>query len=126
MYHTKHTTLTDDVEVDLFSVPTGYYCYITYVFAANNSGGAANTIDVKWTDDPDPGPYNDLMYIFDGTTVNNGDNITLGGQSEAPLFVLHSGEVVRVKAGQATGNMEVAVTFRLLENPNSFVNFNGS
>lgn len=119
MYYTKHTTLTDTTEAELFAIPRGYHAYITFVFAANH-GGSTNSVVVKWTDD-DPVP-NDLMYIFDAVTIQNGSNVTLGGQSQAPIFVLHEGEVVRCSSASA-GNVEVAVTFELVENAPSLVNF---
>ena len=122
MYYTKHVTLTDTTETTMFAIPNGYTCYVTFVFAANH-GGSTNSVDVKWTDN-EPVP-NDLMYIFDGTTINSGNNTTLGGQSDAPIFVLHAGEVVKAQATSA-GNIEVAVTFRLVEQSPSLINFNGS
>ena len=66
------------------------------------------------------------MYILDGTSINAGSKETLGGQSEAPIFVLHYGEVVKAQASQASGNVEVAITFKLVEQPQAFSNFNGS
>jgi hypothetical protein len=122
MYYTKHVTLTGTTLTELFTVPNGYMVHIVYVFVANHDG-TPNSIDVKWTDDADT--PTDLMYIFDNTQVAANSNVTLGGQSEAPIFVLHQGEVVRVQAAGA-GDMEVAVTFKLVEQPASLVNFNGS
>jgi hypothetical protein len=119
MYYTKHITLTDTTVQELFTVPSGYHANITFVFAANH-GGTPNTATVKWTDN-EPVP-NDLMYIFDNFQVAANNNTTLGGQSETPLFVLHEGEVVRASSGSA-GNVEVAVTFDLVEKPSALVNF---
>ena len=119
MYYTKHVTLTDTTETPLFTVPDGYHANITFVFVANHSGTPGN-VTVKWTDDA--GTPNDLMYIFDTVQVAANNNITLGGQSQAPIFVLHEGEVVRAQAGQV-GDIEVAVTFNLEENAPALVNF---
>ena len=125
MYYTKHVTLTGTTLTELFTVPNGYMVHIVYVFVANHDG-TPNSIDVKWTDNPTPpASPTDLMYIFDNTQIAANSNVTLGGQSEAPIFVLHQGEVVRVQAAGA-GDMEVAVTFKLVEQPASLVNFNGS
>jgi hypothetical protein len=119
MYYTKHTKLTDTAEVALFEVPRGYHALITFVFAANHSGNPGDAT-VKWTDNETV--PNDLMYIFDDVQIAATDNVTLGGQSQAPIFVLHEGEVVRCSAGQV-GDIEIAVTFELQENAPSLVNF---
>ena len=119
MYYTQHIKLTDTVEVALFEVPRGYHANITFIFAANHSG-TPGTVTVKWTDNETV--PNDLMYIFDTVQIAANNSVTLGGQSEAPIFVLHEGEVVRCVAGQA-GDIEVAVTFQLAENAPSLVNF---
>jgi hypothetical protein len=66
------------------------------------------------------------MYFFDGTSINAGNKETLGGQNDKGIFVLHNGDVVKAQASAATGQMEVAVTFELLERPAAFSNFNGS
>ena len=123
MYYTKHITLTDNTLTEVFTIPNGYVVHVVYVFVANH-GGSTNSIDLKWTDDADT--PTDLMYILDGTSINAGSKETLGGQSEAPIFVLHYGEVVKAQASQASGNVEVAITFKLVEQPQAFSNFNGS
>ena len=119
MYYTKHVTLADTTETPLFEVPKGYHANITFIFAANHSG-TPGAVTVKWTDNEIV--PNDLMYIFDAVQVAANNNITLGGQSQAPIFVLHEGEVVRCTAGQV-GDIEVAVTFSLEENAPALVNF---
>ena len=123
MYYTKHVTLTDNTLTEVFTVPNGYVTHIVYVFVANH-GGSTNSVDLKWTNDADP-PV-DQMYILDGTSIGAGNKEILGGQSEAPIFVLHYGEVVKAQASQATGNVEVAITFKLVEQAPALVNFNGS
>ena len=122
MYYTKHVTLTDNSLTTVLTIPNGYVAHIVYVFVANH-GGSTNSVDLKWTDDADT--PTDLMYILDGTSINAGSKEILGGQSEAPIFVLHYGEVVKAKASQATGNVEVSLTFKLVEQPQAFNNFNG-
>jgi hypothetical protein len=64
------------------------------------------------------------MYFFDGTSINAGNKEVLGGQSETPIFVLHQGEVVKAKASAASGNMEVAFTFNLVNQPSFLNNYN--
>jgi hypothetical protein len=118
MLYTKHTTLTDTTLTTLFTVPNGFHAVVSYVFIANHDG-STNDIDLYW----------DLsgtaqVYIFDGTNVAGGGKETLGNGG-GPLFVLHENEAVKCQAG-ATGNMEVVVTFDLLDMPPALVNFNGS
>jgi len=122
MYYTKHVTLTDNSLSTVLTVPNGYVAHIVYVFVANH-GGSTNSVDLKWTNDADP-PV-DQMYILDGTSINAGSNEILGGQSEAPIFVLHYGEVVKAQGSQASGNVEIAITLKLVESPQAFNDFNG-
>ena len=65
------------------------------------------------------------VYIFDSTSINGGSTQTLGGQSSLGIFALHEGETVKTQTSGA-GNVEVAVTFELLEKPAVLVDFNGS
>tara|TARA_R100001460_G_scaffold13118_4_gene29720 strand:+ start:678 stop:1247 length:570 start_codon:yes stop_codon:yes gene_type:complete len=65
------------------------------------------------------------VYIFDGTNVGGGDRLVLGGQSSLGIFALHEEETVKAQVS-TIGNVEVAVTFELLEKPAVLVDFNGS
>jgi len=121
MYYTKHATLTDNTLTTILTIPNGYVVYINYVYVANH-GGSTNSVDLKWTNSSDV----DQMYLLDGTSIGSGNKEILGGQSEAPIFVLHNGDIVKAQASQATGNVEVAITFKLVEQPQAFNNFNGS
>jgi hypothetical protein len=115
MLYTKHTTLTDATETTLFTVPNGFHAVINYVFVANHHG-STNDITLYW----------DLsgtsqVYIFDGSNVAGGGKETLSNGG-GPLFVLHQGEEVKCQAG-GVGNLEVSVTFDLLDMPPALVNF---
>jgi hypothetical protein len=66
------------------------------------------------------------MYLLDGTSINSGNREILGGQSDAPIFVLHNGDIVKAQASQASSNVEVSLTFKLVEQSQAFSNFNGS
>lgn len=121
MYYTKHATLTDNALTTLLTIPSGYVVYINYVYVANH-GNSTNSVDLKWTNSSNV----DQVYIFDGTSITSGSKEILGGQSEAPIFVLNNGEVVKAQASQATGNIEIAITFKLVEQSQAFSNFNGS
>lgn len=118
MLYTKHTTLTDTTLTTLFTAPDGFHAIVSYVFVANH-GGSTNDIDLYWDLNGTP-----QVYIFDGTNVAGGGKETLGNGG-GPLFVLHENEAVKCQAG-GSGNMEVVVTFDLLDMPPALVNFNGS
>jgi len=115
MLYTKHTTLTDTTLNTLFTVPNGFHAVINYVFIANH-GGSTNSIDLYWDVSGTP-----QVYIFDGSNVSGGGQVTLGNGG-GPLFVLHQGEVVKCSA-QSAGTLEVVVTFDLLDMPPALVNF---
>lgn len=121
MYYTKHVTLTDNTLTEILSIPAGYVIHIVYIFIANH-GTAANNLDLKFINSSGV----DQLFFFDNTSISGGAKETLGGQSEAPIFVLHNGEVVKAQASQTTGNMEIAITFKLVEQAPALVNFNGS
>ena len=118
MIYTKHKTLTDTTLTQMFRVPSGFHAIISYVFVANH-GGSTNSIDLYWDLSGTP-----QVYIFDGSNVAGGGKETLGNGG-GPLFVLHENEVVKCQA-TSTGNLEVVVTFDLIEQAPSLVNFNGS
>ena len=126
MLYTKHAKLTDTTLTQLFRVPSGYHAIVSYVFVANH-GGSTNSIDLYWDLDTTPDSTPTLVpqvYIFDGTNVAGGGKQTLGNGG-GPLFVLHENEGIQCQATSA-GNLEVVVTFDLVEQTPALVNFNGS
>ena len=118
MLYTKHATLADTTLTTLFTVPSGFHAIVSYVFVANH-GGSTNSIDLYWDLSGTP-----QVYIFDGTNVAGGGKETIGNGG-GPLFVLHENEAVKCQATSA-GNLEVVVTFDLVEQAPALVNFNGS
>lgn len=118
MLYTKHTTLTDTTLTELFAVPDGFHAIVSFVFVANH-GGSTNDIDLYWDLNGTP-----QVYIFDGSNIPGGVRLTLGNGG-GPLFVLHENETVKCQAG-GSGDMEVVVTFDLIDIPPALVNFNGS
>ena len=118
MLYTKHATLTDTTLTTLFTVPNGFHAIVSYVFVANH-GGSTNSIDLYWDLSGTP-----QVYIFDGSNVAGGGKETLGNGG-GPLFVLHENEVVKCQSA-SVGNLEVVVTFDLVEQAPALVNFNGS
>ena len=126
MLYTKHTALTDTTLTVLFRVPNGFHAVVSYVFAANH-GGSTNSIDLYWDLDTTPTSTPTLVpqvYLFDGTNISGGSKETIGNGG-GPLFVLHENEGVQAQAG-SSGNIEVVVTFDLINTPASLVKFNGS
>jgi len=117
MLATRHITLTDATLQEVFAVPSGFTAILTYIFVANH-GVSTDTVDLYWDKASVP-----QVYIFDGSSLQAGERLTLGGQSASGLFVLHEGETVQAQAGSA-GNMEVAVTFNLEPNDSPLLNFN--
>tara|TARA_S200002703_G_scaffold131366_1_gene118888 strand:+ start:304 stop:660 length:357 start_codon:yes stop_codon:yes gene_type:complete len=118
MFFTQHKTLTDDAETTVLTIPNGFLLHINYIFVANH-GGSTNSIDLWWENSAGV----DQMYFFDGTSINAGNKEILGGQSETPIFVLHQGEVVKAKAA-SSGDIEVAFTFNLVNQPSFLNNYN--
>lgn len=126
MLYTKHTALTNTTLTELFRVPNGFHAVVSYVFAANH-GGSTNSIDLYWDLDTTPTSTPTLVpqvYLFDGTNISGGSKETIGNGG-GPLFVLHENEGVQAQAG-SSGNIEVVVTFDLINTPASLVKFNGS
>jgi hypothetical protein len=117
MFTTKHVTLTDANPATLFTVPNGFVANIGFVFVANH-GGSTNSVQVWW----ESSGAVPQLYLFGGNNLNAKDNLTLSSGASCPLFVLHSGEVVKAQAGSA-GNIEVAVTFDLADRPAGLNNF---
>ena len=68
-----------------------------------------------------PSPIADI-YIYNGTNISSKENILLDGSA---VFVLQPRDIIKASSGSA-GNVEVVVTFDLLEAPAVFNNFNGS
>lgn len=120
MLYTRHKTLTDDVEQDILTIPSGFVAHIKYVFVANH-GASTNQVDLFWETGGTP-----QVYIFDGATITAGNKEILGDSGAGVVFVLHENETLKAKGGSATGNIEVAVTIDLLAQAPTFVNFNGS
>ena len=118
MLYTKHTRLTTTDLATLFTVPAGFHAVVSYVFIANH-GGSTNSIDLYWDLSGTP-----QVYIYDGTNVAGNGTLTLGNGG-GPLFVLHDNETVKCQA-TSIGNIEVVVTFDLVEQAPALANFNGS
>ena len=83
-----------------------------------NLANATNSITL-FVDKPSPIPD---VYIYNGTNISSKENLLIDGSA---VFVLQPGDIIKASSGSA-GNVEVVVTFDLLEAPTVFNNFNGS
>ena len=116
MLYTKNVNLTDTSTQTIVTIPSGYVAHWTMVFVSNlHNSTNSITLFVDKTPDPD-------IYILNGTNVQSKEYLLIDGNA---VFVLQPGDVIKASAGSA-GNMEVVVTFDLLEAPATFVNFNGA
>jgi hypothetical protein len=68
-----------------------------------------------------PSPTADV-YIYNGTNISSKENLLIDGNA---VFVLQPGDIIKASSGSA-GNVEVVVTFDLIEASPVFNNFNGS
>ena len=115
MLYTKNVNLTDTSTQTIVTIPSGYVAHWTMVFVSNLDNSTNNiALFIDKTPDPD-------IYILNGTNVQSKEYLLIDGNA---VFVLQPGDIIKASAGSA-GNMEVVVTFDLLEAPATFVNFNG-
>lgn len=115
MLYTKHKNVVDATPFDLFTVPDGFHAIIHYIFIANH-GGSTNSATLYYEDQAA-----ERIDIFDTENVSQKGKLTLDNGG-GPMFALHDGETVTVQAGSA-GDMEFAVTFDLVEVPQTFNQF---
>ena len=116
MLYTKNVNLTDTSTQTLVTIPSGYVAHWTMAFISNLHNSTNDIIlFIDKTPDPD-------VYIFNGTSVQSKEYLLLDGNA---VFVLQPGDVIKAAAG-GSGNIEVVVTFDLLEAPATFVNFSGA
>ena len=115
MLYTKNINLTDTTTQTIVTIPSGYVAHWSMAFVSNLHNSTNDiTLFIDKTTDPD-------VYIFNGTNVQSKEYLLLDGNA---VFVLQAGDVIKASSG-SSGNMEVVVTFDLLEAPATFVNFNG-
>ena len=115
MLYTKNINLTDTTTQTLVTIPSGYVAHWSMAFVSNLHNSTNDiTLFIDKTPDPD-------VYIFNGTNLQSKEYLLFDGNA---VFVLQAGDVIKASSG-SSGNMEVVVTFDLLEAPATFVNFNG-
>jgi len=116
MLYTKNVNLTDTSTQSIVTIPSGFVAHWNMVFISNLHN-STNDITLFIDKNPDPD-----VYILNGTNVSSKEYLLIDGNA---VFVLQQGDVIKASTGSA-GNIEVVVTFDLLEQAPTFVNFNGS
>jgi hypothetical protein len=115
MLYTKNVNLTDTSTQTVVTIPNGYVAHWNMAFISNLDNSTSDvTLFVDKTPDPD-------IYILNGTNVQSKEYLLIDGNA---VFVLQPGDVIKASTDSA-GNVEVVVTFDLIEAPATFVNFNG-
>ena len=117
MLYTKNKNLTDTSTQTIVTIPDGYIAHWNMAFVANLHN-STNSITL-FVDKPSPTPD---VYIHNGPNISSKENLLIDGSA---VFVLQPGDIIKASSGSA-GNVEVVVTFDLLEAPTVFNNFNGS
>jgi hypothetical protein len=117
MLYTKNKNLTDTSTQTIVTIPNGYVAHWNMAFVANLDN-STNSVTL-FVDKPSPTPD---VYIYNGTNISSKENLLIDGNA---VFVLQPGDIIKASSGSA-GNVEVVVTFDLLEAPAVFNNFNGS
>ena len=117
MLYTKNKNLTDTSTQTIVTIPNGYVAHWNMAFVANLHN-STNSVTL-FVDKPST---IDGISSYNGTNISSKENLLLDGNA---VFVLQPGDIIKASSGSA-GNVEVVVTFDLLEAPAVFNNFNGS
>jgi hypothetical protein len=117
MLYTKNKNLTDTSTQTIVEIPAGYVAHWNMAFIANLHN-STNSITL-FVDKPSPTAD---VYIYNGTNISSKENLLIDGNA---VFVLQPGDIIKASSGGA-GNVEVVVTFDLIEASPVFNNFNGS
>jgi hypothetical protein len=115
MLYTKNANVTTTDESTIVTVPSGYVAHWNMLFVSN-LGGSTNGAGI-YVAKADAS----RIDILGGGNVSSKEYILL---SDA-VFVLQAGDAIKAYT-TAAGDMEFVVTFDLLEQAPTFVNFNGS
>ena len=115
MLYTKNVNVTTTDVSTIVTIPSGYVGHWNMLFVSN-IGGSTNGAGI-YVDKAD----GTRVDILGGGNVSSKEYILI---SEA-VFVLQADDAIKAFT-TAAGDMEFVVTFDLLEQPATFVNFNGS
>jgi len=115
MLYTKNANVTTTAESTIVTIPTGYVAHWNMLFVVN-LGGSTNGAGI-YVSKAD----SSRIDILGGGNVSSKEYILLTDG----IFVLQAGDAIKAYT-TAAGDMEFVVTFDLLEQAPTFVNFNGS
>lgn len=115
MLYTKNANVTTTAESTIVTIPSGYVAHWNMLFVSN-LGGSTNGagIYVAKAD-------SSRIDILGGGNVSSKEYILITDG----VFVLQAGDAIKAYTTSA-GDVEFVVTFDLLEQAPTFVNFNGS
>jgi hypothetical protein len=115
MLYTKNANVTTTAESTIVTIPNGYVAHWNMLFVSN-LGGSTNGagIYVAKAD-------SSRIDILGGGNVSSKEYVLITDG----VFVLQAGDAVKAFT-TAAGDVEFVITFDLLEQAPTFVNFNGS
>ena len=115
MLYTKNANVTTTAESTIVTIPNGYVAHWNMLFVSN-LGGSTNGagIYVAKAD-------SSRIDILGGGNVSSKEYVLITDG----VFVLQAGDAIKAYT-TAAGDVEFVVTFDLLEQAPTFVNFNGT
>lgn len=116
MLYTKNANVTTTAESTIVTIPNGYVAHWNMLFVVN-LGGSTNGVGLYVAK-----ADSTRIDILGGGNVSAKDYVLLDG---AAVFVLQAGDAIKAYTTSA-GDVEFVVTFDLLEQAPTFVNFNGA
>ena len=116
MLYTKNANVTTTDVSTIVTIPNGYVAHWNMLFVVN-LGGSTNGAGI-YVDKAD----STRIDILGGGNLSSKDYLLLDGSA---VFVLQAGDAIKAYTTSA-GDVEFVITFDLLEQAPTFVNFNGS
>ena len=115
MLYTKNANVTTTDVSTIVTIPSGYVAHWNMLYVVN-VGGSTNGAGI-YVDKAD----STRIDILGGGNVSSKEYVLLTDG----VFVLQSGDAIKAYT-TGSGDKEFVVTFDLLEQPATFVNFNGA
>ena len=115
MLYTKNANVTTTAESTIVTIPNGYVAHWNMLFVSN-LGGSTNGAGI-YVSKAD----SSRIDILGGGNVSSKEYVLITDG----IFVLQAGDAIKAYT-TAAGDVEFVVTFDLLEQAPTFVNFNGA
>lgn len=115
MLYTKNANVTTTAESTIVTIPNGYVAHWNMLFVSN-LGGSTNGAGI-YVSKAD----SSRIDILGGGNVSSKEYVLITDG----VFVLQAGDAIKAYT-TAAGDVEFVVTFDLLEQAPTFVNFNGA